>query len=70
MNYEKEKYIDKDIHKDKIISIIYGFPIPSKYFSCMSSALLTFTVAAKYDQIDLMGLALMIGDFEAIATAG
>ena len=46
---KNEKKIDKDIHKDKIISIIYGFPIPSKYFSCMSSALLTFTVAAKYD---------------------
>ena len=47
--YENKKIIDRDIHKDKIISIIYGFPIPSKYFSCMSSALLTFTVAAKYD---------------------
>jgi hypothetical protein len=36
----------------------------------MSSTSLTFTMAAKYDQIDLMGLALMIGDFKAIATAG
>ena len=49
-HYEKnKKVIEKNVHKSKIISIIYGFPIPSKYFSCMSSALLTFTVAAKYD---------------------
>ena len=45
-----DKKSDKEIQKQlKYIVMIHRFPIPSKYFTCMSSALLTFTVAAKYD---------------------